>query len=219
MIIGLIGLMGSGKDTVGQHLVNNYGYEVDSFAATLKDVTAQLFDWDRDKCEGNTPESRHWREQPDPFWSEKMGREWTPRLALQLLGTDVIRNNLHNDMWVDTVENRILKRNNSTVITDVRFPNEAKKIQEMGGKLIRVSRGKLPEWYETASQVVAGLASSQVMENTYKGIHASEWAIAGVPVDYEIDNNGTLDDLYRQTDDVMQSILTSVNSTATNAKM
>jgi hypothetical protein len=36
------------------------------------------------------------------------------------------------------------------------------------------------------------------METTYKDVHESEWNWAGYPVDYIIDNNGTLEDLEKK---------------------
>ena len=73
MLIGLVGLIGSGKDTVAERLITHYGYKRDSFAKSLKDAVSSMFNWDREMLEGNTTSSRHWREQPDKFWSEKFG--------------------------------------------------------------------------------------------------------------------------------------------------
>lgn len=71
MIIGLLGRMSSGKDTVAQELVNTYGFRQDSYASTLKDMTALLFNWDRAMLAGETAQSRVTREQVDPWWAEK----------------------------------------------------------------------------------------------------------------------------------------------------
>ena len=91
MLIGLVGLIGSGKDTVAERLVTQHGFERDSFAKSLKDATASIFGWDRELLEGNTKESREWREQPDIFWSKKFNKEITPRWVLQYFGTEVCR--------------------------------------------------------------------------------------------------------------------------------
>ena len=72
MLIGIVGLIGSGKDTVSDRLVEKHGYIKDSFAKSLKDAVASMFNWDRDMLEGDTESSRHWREQPDRFWSENL---------------------------------------------------------------------------------------------------------------------------------------------------
>jgi hypothetical protein len=75
MIIGIIGLKGAGKDTIADYLVENFNYQKDSFAKSLKDATAVMFNWDREMLEGSTPEARAEREIPDPYWSEKLGME------------------------------------------------------------------------------------------------------------------------------------------------
>ena len=71
MLVVLVGLIGSGKDTVAERLVKKHKFKRDSFAKSLKDAVASMFYWDRGMREGDTESSRHWREQPDKFWSEK----------------------------------------------------------------------------------------------------------------------------------------------------
>ena len=85
MIIGLCGLIGSGKGTVADILVDEHKFEKISFADKLKDAVSVLFDWDREMLEGETSESRFWREQEDTFWTKETGRKITPRLVLQEL--------------------------------------------------------------------------------------------------------------------------------------
>ncbi len=47
-------LLGSGKDTIADYLVNIHGYKRESFADSLKDAVAAAFDWDRDLLEGRS---------------------------------------------------------------------------------------------------------------------------------------------------------------------
>ena len=84
MIIGICGFIGSGKDTIADYLVNVQHFRRMSFAATLKDAVSSVFGWDREMLEGRTQHSRDWREQRDQWWSQRLGREITPRLILQL---------------------------------------------------------------------------------------------------------------------------------------
>ena len=99
MIIGITGLIGSGKDTVANLFVER-GCTQDSFAAPLKDVCSSIFGWDRNMLEGDTVESRDFRETPDMFWTRKLGIDnFTPRLALQLMGTEVLREHFHKDIF------------------------------------------------------------------------------------------------------------------------
>ena len=124
MIVGVCGFINSGKDTVADYLCTFHGYRRISFAASLKDAIASIFGWDRELLEGTTKSSREWREQVDPWWSERLGKEITPRYILQYWGTEVCRNGFHSDIWVASVENKLRKSTDNIVITDCRFANE-----------------------------------------------------------------------------------------------
>jgi hypothetical protein len=197
-LIGLLGSIGSGKGTVSDILVDNHHFVKDSFASSLKDGCAQIFDWPRDLLEGDTKESREWREQCDEWWAEKLGIEgFSPRLCLQLVGTESLRNNFHSDIWLLTLENRLRKNpDQNVVIADVRFPNEIEMVSRVGGKLILVERGDKPEWWDIAIAANNGdSAALHCMKTDFHYIHASEWAWVGANVDHIIDNNGTIDEL------------------------
>ena len=207
MLIGVVGFIGSGKGTVGD-LLEQKGFIKDSFAKPLKDACAVMFGWPRDLLEGDTEESRNWREQPDDFWSEKMGKKFSPRLALQLLGTEAGREVFHKDIWVNSLLKRAGDKN--VVITDVRFKNELKFIQKNNGIVVRVKRGPEPEWYEDAIMVNKGdryigwaLAKDRLKR---KGIHVSETDWVGSKFDYTIENDGTLEDLGKKVDGLLQFI-------------
>ena len=58
MIIGICGLIGSGKDTVAQTLIDNHNFVKTSFADRLKDAVAVMFNWNRELLDGKTDESR-----------------------------------------------------------------------------------------------------------------------------------------------------------------
>jgi hypothetical protein len=72
----------------------------------------------------------------------------------------------------------------------------------MGGVVIWVQRGELPEWFGTASQAHDNVVSRKIMTTKYRDVHESEWNWAGYPVDYIIKNNGTLEDLAKQVEDI-----------------
>ena len=147
MIIGLCGLIGSGKGTVADILVESHNFQKISFADKLKDAVSVLFDWDREMLEGETSESRSWREQQDDFWTQETGRQITPRLVLQEFGTDCMRNGFFDGVWVSFVRKKILDNTDKNfVIPDVRFTNESQIIQGMGGKVWCVKRGPDPLW-------------------------------------------------------------------------
>jgi hypothetical protein len=197
-IIGVCGFIGSGKDTVADYLVNFHEFRRDSFAATLKDAVSSVFNWDRELLEGRTKQAREWREQVDSWWAERLNMpNLTPRLILQLWGTEVCRRGFHDDIWIASVENKIRNSKDNIVISDCRFPNEIKSIKNAGGKVIWVQRGVLPHWYDIACQANKGLPSAATWLKN-EGIHASETAWAGTDFDVVINNNGTIEELYNQ---------------------
>lgn len=190
MLIGLCGLIGSGKNTVAEHLMEQHYYISVSFAETLKDAAACIFGWDRDMLEGATPEARAARELKDEWWSERLGFDVSPRYMLQYMGTEVMRNNLHPDIWTLSAE-KLIKENpwEQYVFTDVRFPNEAAMIRRIGGKVWHVRRGELPEWF------------GQNPEH----IHASETAWNNETFDATIYNDGTIEDLKTTIDNLLEA--------------
>jgi hypothetical protein len=206
LIVGLVGLIGAGKGTVADLLVERHNFIKESFANSVKDAVSAIFGWDRALLEGDTPESRAWREQKDDFWSEKLGREMSPRLALQLMGTEAGRDVFHPDLWVHTVLRRCENAPwNNYVIADVRFPNEIKAIREAGGIVIRVKRGDEPEWYNVALKVNKK-NNYYGMAEQYPNVHFSEWAWIGSDIDAEIANNSTLEDLTEKVDSLVNLV-------------
>lgn len=216
MIIGFVGFIGSGKDTAADYLVNFHGFRRDSFANTLKDAVAAVFGWDRVLLEGRTKEAREWREQRDEWWSNRLGKDITPRHILQYWGTEVCRNGFHDDIWIASLENKMRKTGDNIVISDVRFPNEIKAIKAAGGKVVRVVRGADPEWYQDAWNVNQGPTnmswSISKMRMEQRKIHASETAWIGKGIDLEIDNNGTIDELFAQIKNLVSEPLDATES-------
>lgn len=209
MIIGICGFQGSGKDTIADYLCNIYGFKRDSFAATLKDAVAAVFGWNRELLEGRTRESRAWREQVDVWWANRLNMPGlTPRLVLQLWGTEVARKAFHDDTWIASLENKLARAHNDIVITDVRFPNEIRAVRDAGGIVIRVVRGPEPAWYgvaQAANNYPQPNASTEILNDL--GIHPSEWAWIGTKFDAVIDNNADgLDPLFSQIKDLVLNL-------------
>ena len=188
MIIGICGLIGSGKGTVADILVNTHKFKKISFADKLKDGVASVFGWDRKMLEGDTDESRQWRELKDDFWSNETQMEVTPRLVLQLFGTDCMRNGFDDGIWVSLVKKELLDNpGRNYVIPDVRFANEVDMIRDVGGEVWEIKRGPDPQWlieYET--------------DGKEPKVHASEWKWIKSKKDLVIENDGTLDELSNQ---------------------
>ena len=218
MIIGVCGFIGSGKDTIADYLTNFHGFRRESFANTLKDAVSYVFGWDRTMLEGRTKQAREWREQVDPWWSQRLNMpDLTPRLMLQLWGTEVCRRGFHDDIWIASLENKLRSSTDNIVISDCRFPNEIKSIKDAGGIIVWVRRGELPEWYEDAVNANRGengnfswSTSRSKLEKL--GIHASETAWVGTKFDHVLENSGSIDDLFTQVKSLVQDPLVSIGS-------
>ena len=189
MIIGICGLIGSGKGTVADHLIDQHNFQKISFADKLKDAVAEMFDWPRHMLEGVTPQSRDWRERPDAFWSNELDSLITPRYVLQVFGTECMRQGFYDGIWVSLVKKKIQENPTTNwVIPDTRFPNEVDMIKSVGGQVWCIQRGENPQWFDDYK--LNGIEP--------KEIHASEWAWANSAFDLVIENNASMGELHQK---------------------
>lgn len=197
MIVGVCGRIGSGKGTFADILVETHNFQKLSFADPLKDCVASMFSWPRHLLEGDTVESREWREHPDEFWTGELGYTVTPRLVLQQVGTECMRQGFFDGVWVSLAK-QTLKTYPYTdwVIPDVRFPNEIEMIRNQGGVVIEVQRGEMPEWVDEYK--TKGVEPED--------IHPSEWQWLNGTIDLIIANNGSLDNLKNQALNLLDAI-------------
>jgi len=131
----------------------------------------------------------------------------TPRWVLQYWGTDVLRKGFHDDIWIASLESKLLQMKQDAVISDVRFPNEIKMIKRLRGKVFRVKRGSDPEWFEDAlkqneankmSETTKNMVWVDKMREHHPDVHISEYAWVGEKVDDVIENDGDLEDLHNK---------------------
>lgn len=189
MLLGIMGKMGAGKDTVADVLVRDHGFVKLGLADPLKRICREVYDFSEEQLWGpsekrNAPDPRYFR-GPDGFLS--------PRFALQRLGTEWGRE-CYRDTWVDYALRtaKAIQRGQrydqirglvpegdkvgrSVVIPDCRFRNEFDAIRAVGGKMIRIMRPGL-------------LESGHVSETEQETISGGEF-------DHVILNNGTIDEL------------------------
>jgi hypothetical protein len=196
MIIGICGLIGSGKDTIADHLVKDHKFVKISFADKLKDTVATLFEWDRDLLDGKTEQSRLWREQEDHFWSKELKKKVTPRYVLQVFGTECMRDGFYDGIWVSMLKKKVTENPDiNWVIPDVRFENEVKVLKEIGGEVWWVKRGQLPMWFRMYQDI----------GQKPKDVHPSEWQWANAKFDKVFENDSTINALKSQVQDHLVS--------------
>ncbi len=169
MIIGLTGKKGSGKDSLGLAM-ENVGYIPIAFAENLKEAAKLIYGLKDEQVYGDIKA----KETVDERWG------MTPREIMQKLGTEVARN-IHPETWVRSCMmqvddsgkemNKVLK----WVITDCRFPNEAKAIRDRGGLVVKIIR---PE-----------------ADTGFREEHASETEIDKINPDIVVYNDGELRNL------------------------
>lgn len=198
-IIGLCGEKGSGKDIVANHLVEKYDFVKISFAYSVKKIISELFGWSYEMLLGETEESRQWRETKDEWWTNKlnMDRDITPRFIMQHIGTDVMRNHFHPDIWVLTVEKQmkdIMDKTGKTkfIVSDLRFINEYEWIKSFAcNKIMHVQRGDLPSYYNDVKH--NGITEIE-------GVHISEILWMTFEIDISINNNKEIKEMLETVD-------------------
>jgi hypothetical protein len=197
-IIGIIGAIGSGKDTIAEYLIETQHFDKYAFASKVKDVACVVFGWNREMMEGLTPKSRKWREEVDEYWGI------TPREAMQKIGTEMFRKHIDDQIWIKALIREIQYKSNSRriVITDCRFENEIQAVKDMGGKIIYVQRGNEPEWAHKSIKAFEDYNSEEYQWFKENNIHATDWQLYALKkyADFTIENNGTYDDLYDAVD-------------------
>lgn len=178
VIIGLIGRAGSGKDTVANRLVAEHGFRAISIAAPLKDAASVLFDIDR-----HVMDDRQLKETIDLRYG------LTPRHLLQHMGTEYIRSQFSEDFLIKRALQGV-SETDKVVITDVRFDNEAHGVMNTP-----ISNAQL--WNISADQRLRG----ETCLDEKAAQHVSEQPLSlDMYSVLEVDNNGTMDDLYRKVD-------------------
>jgi len=187
MIIGLCGKKYSGKDTVGQYLVDNYGYERAAFADLLKQSVAALFGITREEVDEWKDESKaiYVTVSPDYDYTS-MVASMTWREFLQRYGTESHREVFGSNFWVQQLTNQTYKFKDNTVFTDVRFNEEVDYIKAIGGKMLWVDRPSVRDDSDT---------------------HASEILPYEGQIEFpRIPNTDTIEQLYSRVDNLMERI-------------
>jgi hypothetical protein len=179
LVIALMGRKRCGKTAAAKYLTRTYPFLGCKFASVLKNMLLAM-GLSTEDIEGRT------KETPKDILCGK-----TPRYAMQTLGTEwgreLIGENLWTGLWKRKVR-KYLTRGYFVVCDDLRFPNEAQAVREMGGIVVRLI-GK-----EDDISKLDG--------------HASEANYDGISADYTINNCGTIAELYSKLNELLAHIRT-----------
>lgn len=168
MIIGLSGYAQSGKDTVANILVEKHGYRRVAFADPIRNL---LYEMDPLLEASNSIDYRL-QDLVDFYGWDKVKVQYPEvRRLLQELGVGA-RKLFGDTFWINEALSDVAPQD-KVVVSDVRFENEAKWIQEFKGQIWRVKR----------------MGTDAVND------HVSESEMDGYPVDQIFVNNGTVEDL------------------------
>lgn len=168
MLIGIAGKARVGKDTLAEYLEKEYLLTRYAFAEPMKRALSIAFDLNERHLSGDLKEVTH------PLYGV------SPREMMQKFGTDYARKMICDDVWLKRAELFIdnmskQKFYHGTVISDVRFENEAQWIRKQGGYIIHIERPGAPKVNE----------------------HSSEAGVSKASLDFTILNNDRVDQLYR----------------------
>ena len=152
MVIGISGKAGSGKDTLGKYLCEEYRCLHYYFAKPLKEGAKIMFNLSEAQIKN--------KEVPIEPWGI------SPRKIYQLLGTEIGRG-IDPNIWIKNAEMFINRHPGRTVvITDVRFDNEATFIHNRGGTIINIVREK-EAIYENKHSSEGGLRPENIDMTIY----------------------------------------------------
>ena len=201
-VIGLMGFKGSGKDTVA-NILTEYDYTTISYAETLKQCLCVIFGWDIEMINGHTAESRKWRDEVDHWWADKLGiPDFTPRLAMTKVGTDLFRKHFDENIWVYSLINKINNIKGNVVVTDIRFKNEHYFIDNIPNSSIYRVRRFTPEWENIGIKASFGDQYS-ISYLDELNIHESEWDWLSCSYETEIPNEGGFTDLAKNVEKII----------------
>lgn len=177
MIIAICGHKFSGKSTVARLLHNATGYEVVSFADKLKDITCVLSGCTREQLEDyDFKENKLVPDYLRPYCGN--AKKPTFRAFLQHFGGEVMRG-VNDNIWIDCT---LSNCENDCIISDCRFPNEAKAVKARGGIVIKVVRPDVKA----------------------EDSHQSETRIDEIVPDYTLWNDTTLENLVLNVDSLVR---------------
>lgn len=221
-LIGLGGFKRSGKDAAGDYLESKHDFVKMGMSDALNEAMLILNPWimlDFNVKIGyrrsTTWEPVRYRDLHDAVGYVEAKKHSEVRRFLQILGTEVGRKMIDEQVWVRIAEKKIrdlLASGTSVVITAIRFPNELDMIKRLGGTLVWIDRDAEKRSEGTSEARVgedarfagkAAYGARGAAEGTLES-HDSENSVSKFDFEAEIVNNSTLEDLYASLDAVLE---------------
>lgn len=193
---------------------NHVSYEIKKFAGKLKQVTSIITGIPVEDLENPAIKHSELGEEWDLLILNKYDKEgnniktsYTVRKMLQRIGTEAMRKQIHPDVWVNalfadylpqvfTSDNRMTERWPDWIITDVRFPNEAKAIKDRNGILIRINRQTIES---VTSEFFHGIEGVEQHPSETSLDDWDDW-------DFIVDNNEGFEELLQTTYKIYNSL-------------
>ena len=203
-IYTLSGLKQSGKNTVATRLSNFHGFAEIAFADYLKELSIGILS--KIECEvskkhfedGQLKESFIYDIYGKQMFFNNRGKKEVPmtyRQFLQILGTECMRDLIHDEIWILPVKKFIREtytsnRFNGVVITDARFPNEIESLKAF-----------MKQFYPDDRYEFLSINVIRPSVEASDG-HASETSMRGYNFDIGIKNDGSVYDLFEKVDKI-----------------
>jgi hypothetical protein len=231
-LIGLGGKKGAGKDAVADHLGFSYDFQKfgmsDALATALytfnpwicldfegADEWALRSGFSRDlESRRRTPGApifERYQDIHDVVGYGMAKRIPEVRQALQTLGTEVGRDIIGENVWVDIMRRRISEVRESGVpvaLTAIRFENERQMVLEEGGVLVWVERPQLVAHADLADSTGETVTVSRIVTaiDVALDTHASEVTLSAADFEHVIVNDGSIPDLWQKADALVRSL-------------
>ena len=145
MIIGISGKKGSGKDTVAEYCIDHLPEHVCGDRLAMADSLKEFY-FDYCLNAGTSYSQLNCQE----FKKQKHACGKTHRQMLQEIGCAM--REIWPDFWIyrwEKLYDDIISASSICFVPDVRFLNEVKKIQDMGGKVLRLTRNVHDDQHES----------------------------------------------------------------------
>lgn len=184
LVIGLGGKLRSGKDAVADHLVAEYGFKKMGMSDALHEAMLAIDPW---ILGGDKYVAIRYSALCEEVGYVEAKKNPEVRRLLQNLGTEVGRNMIGENTWVNIMARKVddyLYADQPVVVTGIRFPNELTMIHQFAGHVV---------WIDRPSEQADGAVAQ----------HASENGVSGSQFDRVIVNDGTLEDLYAKVDGLL----------------